>query len=501
VSRPVRILYYNWVDYRDAEGRGGGVTLYQGHVIEGLEGRADVEASFLCAGLGYDLPAGSPRWEPLRHGVGKNCDRRYEIVNSGVLAPAHASFGDPAQVSHPATRDVFFDFIARTGPYDVIHFNNLEGLPAEVLSIKEQYPQTQVILSLHNYYPVCPQVNLWARERESCEDFEGGARCVTCLLHQHDARLLRVAHGLSYRLRCAGLQPGTWAYDVAFRGILGLGRRGVRAMNRLRGRRETPTEMPVLEPQVAAARAKAFAARRADMIALINTHCDRVLCVSDAVQALAQRYGIAPDLTCTSYIGTRAAEIYDETTPAEDIAGKQTLTLGYLGYMRRDKGFFFLLDALEALPASIASRLRIVIAARAADRATMARVHALGHHLAGVIYHDGYTHAELEAVLAPVDVGVVPVLWHDNLPQVAIEMHARHIPLLTAAMGGAPELGNFPEMVFAPGDASDFARRIEALLAGEIDMQAYWRSAMRPVTVPEHIAELLEIYGVSDVTA
>lgn len=496
MNGPVRILYYNWVDYQDAEGRGGGVTLYQRNVMEALEARADIEASFLCAGLSYDLPVRGPRWERLRHGVGKTRDRRYEIVNSGVLAPAHASFGDPAQVSHPATRDVFFDFVARTGPYDVIHFNNLEGLPADVLSIKEQYRQTQVVVSLHNYYPVCPQVNLWAHERETCEDFESGARCVTCLIQQHDARLLRVAHGLSYRLRCAGLQPGTWAYDVAFRGILGVGRRGVRAANRLRGRQEIAQEVSVLEPHIGVARAGAFAARRADMIALINTHCDRVLCVSDAVRILAQRYGIAPELTCTNYIGTRAAEIYDETTPAQDAAGKQILTLGYLGYMRRDKGFFFLLDALEALPVPIAARLRIVIAARAADRTTMARVHALGTHLAGVIYHDGYTHDELEAVLAPVDVGVVPVLWYDNLPQVAIEMHARHIPLLTAGMGGAPELGNCPDMVFEPGDISGFTRSVQALLAGRIDLDEYWRGAMRPVTVPDHISELLDLYAV-----
>ncbi len=494
MSRPLRVLYYNWVDYLDTEKRGGGVTLYQRNLMEGLEGRDNVEAVFLSAGLGHDLRARAPRWEPVRHGPAENGDCRYELINSGVLASAHASFGDPAQVSHPPTSDVFFDFVARTGPYDVIHFNNLEGLPVEVLAVKEQHPETRIVLSLHNYYPICPQVNLWAHERETCEDFQGGARCVTCLPHQHDARLLRGANAVSYRLRCAGLQPGTWAYDLAFRGILAMGRRGLQTLRWLRGRGQVMAENRLLEPHVAADRAKAFAARRAAMIDLINTHCDHVLCVSDAVRMLAQRYGVASALTRTSYIGTRAAEFYDETAPAQDNPQKQTLTLGYLGYMRRDKGFFFLLDALEALPPDLAARLRIMVAARAADPATMARLRALGDHLAEVIYHDGYTHAELEAILAPVDIGVVPVLWHDNLPQVAIEMHARRIPLLTAARGGAPELGNCPEMVFAPGDVADFARRIQALLAGEISMQAYWHGAMRPVTVPEHLVELLEIY-------
>lgn len=494
MSKPLRVLYYNWVDYLDAEGRGGGVTLYQRNVMMGLKARDDVEAVFVSAGLSYDLPARAPRWEQVRHGTKTDRAMRYEVVNSGVLAHAHHSFGDPAQISHDATRDVFFDFVDRTGPYDVIHFNNLEGVPADVLAIKERCPQAKVIVALHNYYPMCPQVNLWFAERETCEDFEGGARCVGCLTHQHDARLLRVAYGVSYHLRCAGLEPGTRSYDIAFRAILWTGGRALRGLRWLRGQRKGVAKAPVLDPDAARRSAAGFAARRAAMMALINAHCDRVLCVSDAVRVLAERYGINPDLTRTSYIGTQAAEMFPRTSPAQDVLQKPTLTLGYLGYMRRDKGFYFLLDALEALPPEMAARVRIVIAARAVDRATLARVMRLDDHLAQVIYHDGYTHDDLDTVLGPVDVGVVPVLWHDNLPQVAIEMHARHIPLLTSDMGGAPELGACGDMVFAAGDSADFAARIAGLLEGRVDLAAYWAGAMAPVTMPRHVDDLLEIY-------
>ena len=494
MSKPLRVLYYNWVDYLDAEGRGGGVTLYQRNVMAGLKERRDVAPVFLSSGLSYDLPGGAPRWEAVRHGARADRDIRYEIVNSGVLAHAHHSFGDPAQVSHDATRDVFFDFVDRTGPYDVIHFNNLEGVPAEVLTLKARYPAMKVVVALHNYYPICPQVNLWFAERETCEDFKDGARCAGCLTHQHDARLLRVSNGLSYRLRCAGLEPGTRTYDIAFRAIMWTGGRALRALRWVRGQRKDVAKPPVLDPDAARASAAAFGARRTRMTELINTHCDHVLCVSDAVRVLAERYGIRADLTRTSYIGTRAAEMFPATEPARMIPKEQTLTLGYLGYMRRDKGFYFLLDALEALPPQMAARLRVVIAARSVDRATLARVRRLETHLAGVIYHDGYTHDDLDAVLDPVDVGVVPVLWHDNLPQVAIEMHARHIPLLTSDMGGASELGAQAGMVFTAGDIAALHGRIAALLAGQIDMQAYWRGAMAPVTMPAHLEDLMAIY-------
>ena len=60
----------------------------------------------------------------------------------------------------------------------------------------------------------------------------------------------------------------------------------------------------------------------------------------------------------------------------------------------------------------------------------------------------------IDAIISQMDVGLVPVMWEDNLPQVAIEMHARHVPLLTSDLGGAQELANFPEMVFKAGDVA-----------------------------------------------
>ena len=76
--------------------------------------------------------------------------------------------------------------------------------------------------------------------------------------------------------------------------------------------------------------------------------------------------------------------------------------------------------------------------------------------------------------------GLVPPLWADSLPQVAIEMHSRHIPLLGSDMGGARELAGCDAMVFAAGDAAALRARLAALVAGEVDMDAYWRGARAP---------------------
>lgn len=494
MSRPLRVLYYNWVDYLDAAHRGGGVSVYQTNLMRAWAESTQLNACFLSAGTAHDLPARAPRWEPQRHGGQEARAQRFELVNSGVLAPGHAAFGDPAQLTHGPTEEVFFDFIEKTGPYDVVHFNNLEGLPLSVLALKERWPQTKVILSLHNYYPLCPQVNLWQNERSSCDNYKDGQACVSCLEHPPNRRMLRLSAGLSYRLQLLRLRPGSWGYEMVFGGA----QRGARALVQLMRWRAPPhPQIPTKTAAKTPARpaGAAFAARRAAMVAAINSHCDRVLCVSDAVRILAERHGIAPALTHSCYIGTREAEAFAQTTPRGALPGADgTLKLAYLGYMRRDKGFFFLLEVLENLPAELAARLHLLVAARKERPETMQRLEALGQRLGGLHYHDGYSHDALDDLLGDVDVGVVPVLWHDNLPQVAIEMHARHIPLLCANMGGAQELGRCAQMVFTAGDKAGLTARIAALLAGEVDMDAYWQGAMPPTTMAGHVAALMRHY-------
>jgi len=240
----------------------------------------------------------------------------------------------------------------------------------------------------------------------------------------------------------------------------------------------------------------AFARRRREMIEMINTYCDSVLCVSARVGEVAARYGVAPELITTSYIGTRHAEKFHQTSPRAAITRDDgTMTIAYLGYMRQDKGFYFLLDALEALPDAAAARITLVFGSKLSDHAAMHRLSELSDRFAALLFADGYAYDDLDTLLAEVDLGVIPVLWEDNLPQVAIEMHARHIPLLTSDLGGAQELGNCPGLVFKAGSTEDFAARISAVLKDEIDIEAYWQRAMTPFSMEDHLAELTQVYN------
>jgi hypothetical protein len=483
----MRVLYVNWVDPFDRAGRGGGVSVYQRNLLAALADVPGVEAGFLSAGLAHTLRGGEPCVVPLPPVPGIRA-RRWQLLDSGVLAPAHADYANPAQIAHPPTEQALVDFLAATGPWDVIHFNNLEGLPARALALGGHCGIGRTVLSLHNYYPFCPQVNLWHQERENCADFRQGAACVTCLPARPNRQMIRLLYAAEWRLGRFGL--GSGAYERLIRPAL------TRAW-RLRKRLARPA--PAAPTADAAVEARGFAARRAEMVALINAHCHAVLCVSDRVRRIALAHGVKPGLARTSYIGTPQAEAWARTGPRPAfLAPDGTLRLAYLGYMRADKGFPFLMAALAALPDAVARRLHLTVAARPGAPADMAALAALAPRLASLNHRPGYGHADLDGLLAGVDLGLVPVMWEDNLPQVAIEMHARHIPLLCSDRGGAQELQDCPALVFRAGDAADFARALQGVLDGRINPADALRAARPPVTPAAHLDALLQVYRAPD---
>jgi glycosyltransferase involved in cell wall biosynthesis len=238
-----------------------------------------------------------------------------------------------------------------------------------------------------------------------------------------------------------------------------------------------------------------FAARRQAHVRALNDHADRVLAVSERTAEIARGFGVAPGRLQVLRIGTDQAQHWDTATvPGHLPRADGTLGLGYLGYMRRDKGFYFLLDALERTAPRILARLHVTIAAQSRDADSLARLTALAPRLASFRHVNGYTREALDGILDGVDLGVVPVLWEDTAPQVALEMHARRIPLLTTDRGGARELGAHPGLVVPAGDAEALGATLRDILDTGLDLGPYWQGALPPIRPEAHVASLLDLY-------
>ena len=478
----MKILYYNWVTFKDPFQKGGGVSHYLNNVLKPMA--LEHEVVFLSSGNVYDVLNPQVRYE-LRSDNG-SC-KTFELINSTCPAPAHVSFGYPSQIDAAGVKDVFLQFLEDIGGVDIIHFHNLEGIPVSLLGLKKRFPGIKIVVTLHNYYPFCPQVNLYYQEKSRCTDFLNGKACVQCITPVTNSFISRIATYTQYQmeknnfLALSNATSGCWKLLKKIRSHL---RYSQKNENKFK---IDPTPCSQWEY---------FQYRRNKMVSALNEHSDIILAVSERVKQLAIDFGVTPDIVRTSYVGTSFADQFGKRVPKTlRQNSNRHLKLVYLGYMRKDKGFYFFLDALKSLESDLASRLEIIVAARNTDNAAVHTLHELRSKYASIKYIDGYSHSALPHILRDADVGIVPVLWEDNLPQVAIEMHCHNLPILTSDLGGAHELHRNKMFTFKHGDVEDFHRKIRTLASNEVSLETYWRNSLKPLSNKEHCRELCQIYS------
>ena len=99
------------------------------------------------------------------------------------------------------------------------------------------------------------------------------------------------------------------------------------------------------------------------------------------------------------------------------------------------------------------------------------------------------------SVLSGVNLGLVPPLWEDNLPQVAIELVSRGIPILTSDRGGAQEVFANKAFTFPAGSHRELIDRLVAIEAGRIRLGSFWEGPVRLFSMSEHVTHLERHYS------
>ena len=194
---------------------------------------------------------------------------------------------------------------------------------------------------------------------------------------------------------------------------------------------------------------------RGTMTSVINANISCVIGVSKRTCRILEKNGIKNDKIRQLYIGTSAAD--EEMKPIR-VSDKKRIAVVYMGYQMRDKGYYFFIEAMNRLPEEIANRIDLTVAAKYNPKQRGEEIRS--EKFASYTYKDGYKRDEVKEILADKDLGVVPVLWEDNLPQVAMEIAASGVPVLASDRGGASELSDDERFRFKAGDKEDFAEHI-----------------------------------------
>ena len=461
----MNILFYNWAPV-NSSGIGGGVAVYLRNLLNYRELLScGGKVSVLTSGYYYDDTL-KPyiRKEQIEY---KDVES-YTIVNSPIPAPMgilSAKYLNKV-IADTVSMSVFDEFIMEHGPFDVIHFQGLEGLSPNVLSLKEKYPNTKFIKSIHDYSTICPIVRFWKNDNTNCIVNNQLEDCCSCKMFAEILPLryyLKAREGRASFIEKLILKLLKNANGFYFRYLMSISEK--QELNKL------------------------YNAFRIYSVTNINRYTDKVLAVSKRVKEIVESYGYNKEKTVVSYIGTKVAE--SAIGKLSNKCGDCSLTILYMGYASVEKGFHFLINALSSLDNSIACNIRLKFASKMSDSERQ-KLESLGEKFKDIVIYDGYTHSDFSIICKDVNLGIVPPLWEDNLPQVTIEMIANGIPVLTSHNGGAKELNDHSDFVFY--NEEDLIEKITKIYYNPVLLTDYWEYSKKLTTMHDHILQLLNIY-------
>ena len=461
-----KVLIYNWLPFDNPGGVGGGVTLYCRNLIDALlRYRPDVTVYFLSSGWAYDMKKKEPYIRCIPNCFGDRC-RSFEIVNSPVPAAIDMLHRNPSVAfESEELKNVFREFLKKNGPFRAIHFNNIEGLSLDVLSLKEELPETRFVYSVHNYVPFCMTGFYYRRDQHcNCRSEHTGEDCSRCLQMSEERHFCQemIQRGL------VNIHDGNIIPEDEWSEALGFDR-----LDRC------PS-------------AEVFTDFQKKAVAAVNANMDVILAVSDRVRQLSIENGLVPKKIHTDYIGTKIADFQVGCSTA---AADEYFRVAFLGNIldHEEKGYPFLLDSLEQLDRPHAKEIDLVLTMTTTDRDIEVKRRLKYFHSVKIIH--GYTHRELPDILKGVHLGIIPVLWEDNLPQIAIEMVAYGVPILCSRAGGASELCSSDQFSFAAGNTEDFLGKLTYFEEHREALAGYWEHHKGLTTMQMHVERLQQYYG------
>jgi glycosyltransferase involved in cell wall biosynthesis len=350
----------------------------------------------------------------------------------------------------------FEGYLTDSGP-DLVHIQSCYLLSASVVEVACR-AGLATVLSLHDYWFVCPRVVLRHPNGERCSGSVGVAECVWCLNTERR------------RYRLPDQVTGGWLGNVAAKVIdspgipspLGWGRMAAA----IRERRQYLAQV-LRMPEVIVTQARLVQ----DMLLQDGFEQSRVRLVP---------YGL--DLGGWQHL-----------SPIPSQAG---LRFGYLGQIRPFKGVHVLIEAFNRVHArgSVPS-LRVYGDWDGSPRYAK-KLCRLARGNPAVLFMGRYDNRQIEDILREIDVLVVPSMWYETGPLVTMEAFAAGVPVVATDI---PNMKyqverNVNGLLFEPDDVEDLTAQLQTLVDNPALVDRLRQGIPAVRTVDDEMQDLVQVY-------
>jgi glycosyltransferase involved in cell wall biosynthesis len=312
------------------------------------------------------------------------------------------------------------------------------------------------IVTLHDYWFICPRITLQQPDRSVCSGPEGPQKCAWCLMTAQRRYRLPAAWGgpmgAALAQACVAGTPLRWIVDWP-------------------------------------GRVAAVDTRRQNLAGALSTAA-RVLAPSRFLRDTMVRAGLTPDRIDLLPLG-----VAERPTAPRRRVDHVRLRLGFLGQIAPHKGLHILIGAVRRLPGA---PIELVIQGDLQREPAYVRdLERLRSGDVRVVFAGRLEHADLDRFFAGVDIVAVPSVWYENSPLTIHEARMAGLPVLASNLGGMAELvrDGVDGLLAAAGDPGAFATQIRRLLEDETLLDRLRASVEKPPTMDVAFGALEKIYA------
>ena len=372
-----------------------GAELYTYHLAKRLQGR------------GHDVTIYTREFghleQPLREEDTSYDGIRVKRVYLPALGGRLASVRGLARDCHnPLVFGHFHHQLHEIKP-DIVHIQHLMGLSGSLINAVRHH-QLPLVVTLHDYWFMCPTVQLLTPALGRCSGPLSGVKCARCLVPARHP----VSGWALYPVHAALSMVRTW------------------------------------------------------YLRRLLSKADSIIAPSEFLRDRFVEHGVPRNKISYSDYGMET-ESLPPSRPQSQATGKGKLRFAFIGSVMRHKGVHVLIDAFNRLPGARAE-LRIYGDPNyAPDYYASLR----GQTTNGAVRFMGsFQNNEIYRILAETDVLVVPSVWYENSPLTMHEAVLAGVPVIASNIGGMAELVTKTEngLLFEVGNPDDLYEKMAHLV-------------------------------------
>ncbi|WP_088042770.1 glycosyltransferase [Bacillus sp. EAC] len=354
----------------------------------------------------------------------------YELINP-LPIPLLNGVKVPELFMKKTKVEVFVDFLLKIKP-DVVHIHTLMGLNKEFIEACKQL-KIKTVFTTHDYFGICPTVNLLNSNGKVCENFEEGKGCISCNANGFSMPMVFLMQSYPYR----------YLKDNSL-------------VKQLRQKKKSQkSEMLELDKsdsqndEVDEGLAEQYKFLRNYYIEMLNLiddiHYNSTITMNEYQKYLTPKGKYIP-ISHSNIRDNRIVKNFDKDKP---------LQLGYIGPMDSYKGFHFLINSLEKLKLQNKKwHLNIY----GDDRV----IESLEKNY--YTFKGRFNYSELERIFSEIDLLIIPSQWKETFGFIGLEAMTHGVPVLVSnTVGFKDVLSNETGMIY-DGSQIDLLNKIKSII-------------------------------------